>query len=127
MTLRELLEVIDLDYEVKNGKIRLVDKTDVDFGNIAEDRWVAEQASVLDIIERLNIYWNDYVYNAIVDPNLNLNGKELEGYEDNGSYEELLDYCKEHEVKDPMVTVLYYLVNPNEVVLKEGVFHHVET
>lgn len=119
MTLRELLKEIDFNYEVENGEIRLIDEQGAYLGSIAEDRWLAEQTSVPAIIDRMEIYWNDYVYDGIVNPSLNLNGKELDGYEDNGSYEGLLQYCEAHGIKNYLTEILYYIVHPNEVIFEE--------
>lgn len=66
MTLRELLKEIDFDYEVENGEIRLIDVQGTYLGDIADDRWTVEQASVPAIIDRMEIYWDDYVYDGIV-------------------------------------------------------------
>ncbi len=120
MTLRELLKEIDFDYESENGEIRLIDEQGAYLGSIAEDRWPAEQASVPAIIDSMEIYWNDYVYGGIVNPFLNSDGKELDGYEDNGSYAELLQYCEACGIKNYLIEILYYIVHPNEVVFEEG-------
>ena len=120
MTFRKLLKEIDFDYEVENDEIRLIDEQDAYLGSIAEDRWPAEQASVPAIIDRMEIYWNDYVYGGIVNPSLNSDGKELDGYEDNGNYEELLRYCEAHGIKNYLTEILYYIVHPNEVIFEEG-------
>ena len=63
---------------------------------------------------------NDYVYGGIVNPSLNSDGKELDGYEDNGNYEELLRYCEAHGIKNYLTEILYYIVHPNEVIFEEG-------
>lgn len=121
MTLRELLKEIDFNYEVENGDIRLIDEQGAYLGGIDEERWTAEQASVPTIIDRMEIYWNDYVYDGIVNSSVNSDGKELEGYKDNGSYEELLRYCEVHDIKNCLTQILYYIVNPDEVVFEEGI------
>lgn len=121
MTLRELLKEIDFDYEVENGEIRLIDEQGAYLGDIGEERWIAEQASVPTIIDRMEIYWNDYVYDAIVEEPLNSDCKELEDYEDNGDYEELLLYCEAHNIKSYLTEILYYIVHPDEVIFEEGV------
>lgn len=119
MTLREMLNEIDFDYEVENGEIRLIDKQGAYFGDIDEERWSAEQSSVPAIIDRMEIYWSDYVYDGIVNPDLNPGGNELGDYEDNGDYEELLRYCETHNIEGYLVEILYYIVNLDEVVFEE--------
>lgn len=119
MTLREMLGIIDFDYVIEEDEIRLIDQTEVYLGTIAEERWPAEQGSIPDIIDRMTRYWNDYVYEALVNPSLNSSGKELDGYKDNRSYEELLRYCETHEIGQYWVETLYYIVHPDEVIFEE--------
>lgn len=119
MTLRDLLQEIDFDYEIENGEIKLIDKQGAYFGDIGEERWRAEQASVSAIIDRMEIYWDDYVYDGIVNPSLNQVGNKLEDYNDNGDYTELLEYCKTHDITDYLVDILYCIVHPEEVNLEE--------
>lgn len=76
MSLRELLNYVDFDYEIiKNDNedytdeyerrvelIKLIDLQDAYLGDIADFRVrVDDKLAIECIIDRLEIYWNDYV------------------------------------------------------------------
>lgn len=127
MTLREMLDFIEFDYEIidvenedcTTKKVKLIDSLNVYLGDIDEELWELEKDMAISIIDRMEIYWNDYVYDSLVDSTLNCNPNEFADYKDNGSYEELLKYCKEHNIKNCIVDILYYIVNPDEVIIEE--------
>lgn len=82
MTLRELLHYIEFDAELdENKEIRLIDQQNVYLGTIGEERWEAKQDSVPDIIDRLSIYWNDYVITPL-EEDMSLGCDDYDTWED---------------------------------------------
>lgn len=112
MSLRELLSYIDFDYEIENSKIKLVDLQDVYLGNIADFRVeLNDEYAVCAIIDRMEIYWNDYV---ISDLEEDLN---VDNYKD---WEELYRIAQEKYNEDvDKCTILGYLVNYSNVYIEE--------
>lgn len=112
MTLRELLNYIEFDAELdENKEIKLVDLQGVYLGDIGECRYEPTKDSVRVIIERCEIYWNDYVIEPLeedIDCESNLTWNEL--------YTEAVKYYGSEEETDKC-TILKYLVNPELVEL----------
>lgn len=112
MTLRELLDYIEFDAELEDGQIKLIDKQNVYLGTIAEERWEPTKDSVVKIIDRMEIYWNDYVITPLINDigcseELRNNWSEL--------YDIASKYYGDEEVDKN--TILGYLVNPDYVEL----------
>lgn len=112
MTLRELLSYIDFDAELDEcGEIRLIDKQDAYLGTIGEERWKATQDSVSDVIDRMDIYWHDYV---IIPLCKDMNCEEPYNWQD--LYKKAVDFYGNDVDKN---TILKYLIHPDLVVLDE--------
>lgn len=126
MSLRELLCYVDFDYEIiKNDNedytdefergvelIKLIDLQDVYLGNIAEFRVEAKyKNAIFCIIDRLNIYWNDYV---ITDLEEDLDVDEYV------NWNELYKLAKEKYGKEvDNNTILGYLLDSSNIYIEE--------
>lgn len=126
MSLRELLNYVDFDYEIiKNDNedytdefergielIRLIDLQDVYLGNIAEFRVEAKyELAIACIIDRLEIYWNDYVITDL---------KEDLDVDDYVNWNELYKLAQEKYGKDvDNNTILGYLLDSSSIYIDE--------
>lgn len=126
MSLRELLNYVDFDYEIiKNDNedytdefergielIRLIDLQDVYLGNIAEFRVEAKyELAIACIIDRLEIYWNDYVITDL---------KEDLDVDDYINWNELYKLAQEKYGKDvDNNTILGYLLDSSSIYIEE--------
>jgi len=114
MELRELLNYIEFDvYKTKdkNGKeiLKLHDCQEVNLGNICDEEFEISQNGIIGIIDRCEIYWNDYVITPLCE-DLNIN--------DTLSYSDVYAKVKEKYKDDSeKITVLYWLINPDKVEL----------
>lgn len=112
MSLRELLSYIDFDYEIENSKIKLVDLQDVYLGSIADFRVeLNDEYAVCAIIDRMKIYWNDYVISDL-EEDLNVDKYK--------NWEELYKIAQEKYNEDVnKCTILGYLVDCSNVYIEE--------
>lgn len=126
MSLRELLNYVEFDYEIiKNDNedytdefergielIRLIDLQDVYLGNIVEFRVEAKyELAIACIIDRLEIYWNDYV---ITDLEEDLN------VDSTNNWNELYKLAKEKYGKEvDNNTILGYLLDSSNIYIEE--------
>lgn len=114
MDLHELLNYIEFDYEIENDHIKLIDNLGVYLGDIADFRVkLNDEGVVAEIVDRCSIYWEDYCITPLID--------DMEiSYNDFNDWKELYELAKEHYKEDVNKnTILYWLVNPNEVIIKE--------
>ena len=73
MTLREFLNYFDFDYEVyndkpydyPNGYISLIDLQGANLGNIESEKYSNDKQGVNSIIDRLDTYYQDYIFTGI--------------------------------------------------------------
>lgn len=126
MSLRELLNYVDFDYEiVKNDNedytdeyergvelIKLIDSQDVYLGDIADYRVRVNDKLAIDcIIDRLEIYWNDYVI-TVLEEDL-----DVDKYDD---WNELYKLAQEKYGKDvDNNTILGYLLDSSNIYIEE--------
>lgn len=126
MSLRELLRYVDFDYEiVKNDNedytddyergvelIKLIDLQDVYLGDIADFRVrINDKLAIECIIDRLEIYWNDYVIDPL---------EEELRIEDVYTWEELyFKACKKYGDKVDNNTILGYLLDSSNIYIEE--------
>lgn len=109
MTLREFLELFDFDYEIAKNKdgervIKLIDLQRANLGNIEEE----EFCNTLEVIDRLDIYYYDYLYTDIC---------EEYGYEGEEYYPDILEFTKQNNLMHK--EYVYYIVNPEELIVEE--------
>lgn len=112
MTLRELLSYIEFDAELdEHGEIALIDNQNVYLGTIGEERWEATQELVPDIIDRMDIYWRDYVITPLCE---DMDCEEPYSWKD--LYDKAIDFYGNDVDKN---TILKYLIHPELVSLDE--------
>lgn len=126
MSLRELLNYVDFDYEIiKNDNedytdefergvelIKLIDLQDAYLGDIAEFRVEAKyELAIACIIDRLEIYWNDYVITDL---------KEDLDVDEYVNWNELYKLAKEKYGKEvDNNTILRYLLDSSNIYIEE--------
>lgn len=126
MSLRELLNYVDFDYEiVKNDNedytdeyecgvelIKLIDLQGAYLGNIADYRVRVDFKLAIDcIIDRLKIYWDDYVITNLE--------KDLDVYV-SGDWKKLYKLAQEKYGKDvDNNTILGYLLDSSSIYIEE--------
>ena len=103
MTVTDFLNCFDFDYEVgsevESGEPcwKLIDLQDAYLGNIGED----EFDSVESIVDRLDIYYDDYLFD----------GEWIEDYE--AEFNEIV----KDDPRDWRIPYLYYILHPNELII----------
>lgn len=111
MTLREFLELFDFDYKITKNKdeekiIKLIDLQNANLGDIESE----EFNNTLEVIDRLDIYYHDYLYTDIC---------EEYGYNGEECYSDILEFTKQNDL--PHKEYVYYIVYPEELVVEEFV------
>ena len=104
MTVTEFLNAFDFDYEVGYSEefdepcYKLIDLQGANFGDIDED----EFTSIVGIVDRLEIYYDDYLL-----------------YEDESSddYNVLLDEMIKTDPDAWQIPYIYYVLNPDELIV----------
>lgn len=118
ITLREMLNHIDFEMEIVDGKdefegekvIRLIDKQQANLGGIESEQFPAgDDWTAATIIDRLDIYWNDYIIEPLA------RNVELPIYE---AYEKIYKANIENGLgkDDDYMRCLYHLMFPTEVI-----------
>lgn len=118
ITLREMLNHIDFEMEIVDGKdefegekvIRLIDKQQANLGGIESEQFPADDDwTAATIIDRLDIYWNDYIIEPLA------RNVELPIYE---AYEKIYKANIENGLgkDDDYMRCLYHLMFPTEVI-----------
>lgn len=118
ITLREMLSYIDFEMEIVDGKdefegekvIRLIDKQQANLGGIESEQFPAgDDRIAATIIDRLDIYWNDYIIEPLA------RNVELPIYE---AYEKIYKANIENGFgeDDDYMRCLYHLMFPTEVI-----------
>lgn len=113
ISLRELISYVEFDYEIENNKIKLIDWQNVYLGDIADFRVEIddEQFAIMSVIERLRIYWNDYVITALEED------LDVSNYKD---WEELYKIAQDKYGDDTnKCTILGWIVNPEYIFIEE--------
>lgn len=126
MSLRELLCYVDFDYEIikNDGEdytdefergielIKLIDSQGAYLGNIADFRVeLNSETAINDIVDRLEIYWGDYVI-TILEGDLRIEGDY--------TWEELyFKACKKYGDKVDNNTILGYLLDSSNIYIEE--------
>lgn len=126
MSLKELLRYVDFDYEIikNDGEdyteeyergvelIKLIDLQNVYLGDIADFRVrVDDKLAIEYIIDRLEIYWNDYVITDL---------KEDLDVDEYVNWNELYKLAKEKYGKEvDNNTILGYLLDSSNIYIEE--------
>lgn len=129
MTLREFLNEFDFDvYKSKddNGEVtyKLRDTQGANLGDIESESFY----DIDSIVDRLDIYYNDYIISDVED-NLKDLASHSAGYDildkwnESHSYKDMYDYLIELQAKYPDASIsplylnlLYYIINPDKLV-----------
>ena len=109
MTLREFLRHFDFDYEIVENEygekvIKLIDLQGVNLRDIETEEFY----SSLEVVDRLDIYYHDYIYEAICSEY---------GYKGEENYNELLKFAKQNN--DVCVDIIYYIVNGDKLIVED--------
>lgn len=118
MTLREILNYIDFEMEFAVGQdeyegervIRLIDRQRANLGGIESEQFPADGNSAVDmIIDRLEVYWNDYIAEPLA------RNVDLSVYE---TYEKIYkaNIKDGFDKNDDRMRCLYHIIHPEEVV-----------
>lgn len=99
----------------ENGKYRLEDLQGAYLGDIDEDKF----DSISEIVYRLNIYYNDYILEGLIDPDIM--GYDIErlglNFDDCYTYEEYFNKIK--DIKDDSLDYykfyLFYILHPDYI------------
>lgn len=108
MFLSEFLAEFDFSYEISRDRegskvYQLIDNQCANYGDIEDEDYY----SIEQIVDRLDIYYHDYIYEDIVE--------EL-GYEGKEDYNEILKWLKENEPTHKYVMELVEcIVNPKNI------------
>lgn len=102
MTLREFTEFFDFDYELENGKYKLIDLLKVNFGNI-EDEIFDTAADVIQCFVD-SIYYPDYIERDL---------EEEYGYNGDYTLEDEYNFFKENSIS--YVDILEMMMYPENI------------
>lgn len=106
-----MIDEVEFSLEKRDNGYYLVDNQDVNLGGICGSPFNDDGAS--EIIDRLRIYWNDYLIKPLTDI---LDSMDIEDYNDN-DWESLLIYVGKVPNKEyPMFDYLRVVVNPDKYV-----------
>lgn len=118
ITLREMLNYIDFEMEIINGKdefagekvVRLIDKQEANLGGVESEQFSTNNDFVAaTIIDRLEIYWNDYIIESLA------KNVGLPIYE---TYEKIYNANIKNDMdkNDDYMRCLYHLIHPTDVI-----------
>ena len=126
MTLRTMLSIIDFDYEItEENQIALIDKQGAYLGGIDQERWDITDDVCMQIIDRLDHYYSDSIYDDIIEE-----CKECFDNEDpfDGDWKLmwlwLLDAEREkipNTISKFEISIVYYILNPEDLIVEEMV------
>jgi hypothetical protein len=121
-----MLSIIDFDYEItKENQIALIDKQGVYLGGIDQERWDITNDVCIQIIDRLDMYFTDYIYDDIIEE-----CKKCFDNEDpfDGDWKLmwlwLLDAEREkipNTISKFEISIVYYILNPEDLIVEEMV------
>ena len=124
MTLRQMLNVVDFDYKITTeNQIALIDKHGANLGGIEQERWNITNDVCMLIIDRLDMYFTDYIYYDIIEE-----CKDCFDNEDpfDGDWKLmwlwLLDTEREkipNTISKFEMSVVYYVLNPTDLIIEE--------
>lgn len=117
MTLRTFLNNFDFDYEINNGKIDLIDEQKVYLGGFETYQgFEIRQDVCYSIIERLDTFLSDYIYDDIIEEEFNGDDKF------DGDYEllflALLDKTELH-ISIYELSLVFYILYPEHLIIEE--------
>jgi hypothetical protein len=118
-----MLSIIDFDYQItEENQIELIDKQGANLGDIEQERWDITDDVCMQIIDRLDMYFTDYIYDYIID--------ECFEHEDpfDGDWKLmwlwLLDTEREkipNSISKFEMSMVYYILNPEDLIIEEMV------
>lgn len=117
MSLKNFLNFFDFDYrkfiyeEDENGDgeegFRLLDNTGTNLGGIESEIFY----SIESIVDRLNIYYHDYIFRSISDASVAKNPKNL--YQGEECYPDILDWLYSNQEYAAYIPYVECIVNPD--------------
>lgn len=113
LTLTEFLNYFDFDYVVYDDNfIGLIDNQSANLGNIEEERYTNDAEGVLNIVNRLDTYYNDYIFiplQEVLEEEHNIDTDKM-------SWKELYEIVKALKL-DYDMDILPYVFSEKEIVL----------
>jgi hypothetical protein len=121
-----MLSIIDFDYEItKENQIALIDKQGVYLGGIDQERWDITDDVCMQIIDRLDMYFTDYIYDDIIE-------ECKECFDNEAPFDGdwklmwlwLLDAEREkipNTISKFEISIVYYILNPEDLIVEEMV------
>lgn len=113
LTLTEFLNYFDFDYVVYDDNfIGLIDNQSANLGNIEEERYTNDAEGVLNIVNRLDTYYNDYIFiplQEVLEEKHNIDTDKM-------SWKEVYEIVKALKL-DYDMDILPYVFSEKEVVL----------
>jgi hypothetical protein len=124
MTLRQMLSIIDFDYEItKENQIALIDKQGANLGGIDQERWDITDDVCMQIIDRLDTYFTDSIYDDIIEECKDcLDGKDPFDGDWKLMWFWLLDTEREklpNTISKFEISIVYYILNPEDIIIEE--------
>lgn len=124
MTLRNMLSIIDFDYEITDkNQIALIDMQGAYLGDIDQERWDITNDVCMQIIDRLDHYFSDYIYDDIIEECKDcFNNKDPFDGDWKLMWLWLLDTEREkipETISKFEISLVYYILNPEDLIVEE--------
>lgn len=113
LTLTEFLNYFDFDYVVYDDNfIGLIDNQSANLGNIEEERYTNDANGILNIVDRLDIYYKDYIFDSLEQVLRDEHNIDT----DKMSWKELYEIVKALKL-DYDMDILPYIFSEKEIIL----------
>lgn len=123
MKIKEFLNSMEFDYKINdNGTLSLVDITGANLNDIEDDEFEINKDLMINIVDRLGIYIDDYFITDLLERLDELGIKH--NLDMNSSYLEILNVLRENNLNDDVKDFEYLneptLIDITEVLTVEG-------
>jgi hypothetical protein len=110
MTLTDFLAYFDFSYTEDIGGIHLVDETGTNLGDIQSETF----SDVSEVVDRLGIYYHDYIYENLSRKDLSFSDVLYKGEENYFDMEKWLNKVRKNDIRFvPYYNIVKCIVNPN--------------
>lgn len=103
MALSEFLDYFELDYAIKDGSFVIIDLVSSYINDIEREAF----ETITDIVDRLDIYYHDYIYKSVC---------EL-GYDGVEYYQDILEWLKKEYPDGYLLPCVKCIINPELITL----------